>query len=549
MLRHAIGMLVLGAALVLGLASRGPTAAQAPDPKPQTRIPKPLSEEALAARIDRLLGERQKAAGVAPAPLADDSEFLRRVWLDLAGRIPTLGEARAFPDDRAPDKRARLVRKLLDSPAHVDHFVNVWRDLLIPEAPNNQDVQGQLAGFTGWLRKQVSGNVPYDKTVRELLTVPFGSERVRPRMAREPQPADPQAATPLAFYLAKDAKPENLAASTARLFLGVRIECAQCHNHPTASWTREHFWGYAAFFAGLQRTSPDAGGAIREVFDRRDIKIPGGKASAEARFLDESEPQWRYNVGARTTLADWVTAPGNPYFAPAAVNRLWALLFGVGLVEPVDDFRPDNPPSHPELLDELAAQFVAHRFDLRYLLRAITASRAYQLTSAAPPAKGGATAPARLFTHMALKGLTAEQLFDSLAVATGYKEPAGPPPGNGQPAPAGARAEFLARFATAGQSPTEAQRSIQQALTLMNGRFIADATGAQNATLKGVLNDAGLDTAGRVEALFLATLSRKPTEAEARRFVTYVETCKDGKRALGDVFWALLNSAEFSLNH
>jgi hypothetical protein len=533
MLRTAAGLLVLGAAALLGASP--------------LRAAGPPDEKELAARIDALLAEGMKAGGVEPAPLADDAEFLRRAWLDLAGRIPPLAEARAFPDDRTPDKRARLVRKLLGSPEHVEHFVNVLRELLIPEAGTNFEVQNQLTSFNAWLRKQVADNIPYDKTVRELLTVPFGSERVRPRSMPRPQQADPQAPSPAAFYLAKDARPENLAASTARLFLGVRIECAQCHNHPTASWTRQHFWGYAAFFAGLQRTSPEAGGAVREVFDRRDIKIPGGHTSAEARFLDKTEPQWRYNVGARTTLAEWVTAPDNPFFAPATVNRVWAQLCGVGLVEPVDDFRPDNPPSHPKLLDELARAFVASRYDTNYLIRAITASRAYQLTSAAPHA--GAGPKARLFTSMAVKGLTPEQLFDSLASATGYKEPAAAP---GQPAPMNARAEFQARFAVSGASPTEAQRSIQQALMLMNGRFTADATGLQSATLKAVLGDRNLDTAGPIETLFLATLSRKPRPAEARLLGDYVRgggAGKDEKRALADVFWALLNSAEFSLNH
>jgi hypothetical protein len=330
------------------------------------------------------------------------------------------------------------------------------------------------------------------------------------------------------------------------LFLGVRLECAQCHNHPFASWTREQFWSYAAFFAGLQRESDNAG-VIREVFDRRDIKIPGSLVSAEARFLDATQPRWKYNVGARNTLAQWLTAAENPFFARATVNRLWAHFFGPGLVEPVDDFRPDNPPSHPELLDELARQFVAHRFDLRYLMRSITASRVYQLTSAAPTL---ASASPRLFAHMALKGLTPEQLFDSLVVATGYRQPASPKQAD-QPS-TDARAEFLARFG-GGQPRTEMQRSIPQALMLMNGRFIADATRLTSGTvLASIVNDRSLNTAGKVEALYLATLSRKPTRREARLFVKYVDEDspdRDAKTALADVFWALLNSAEFSLNH
>ncbi len=530
MLRHAMRLLVLGAPLVCA----GPLHAA-----------EPLSEPKLARKIDQLLAARWQAEGVKPAALADDAEYLRRVYLDLIGRIPTLAEARTFLADQTSDKRERLVRRLLDDRAHVEHFVNVWRELLIPESGSNDPVQGQLDRFNDWLRRQFSRNVPYDRMVRELLTLPFGGERVR--LGRMPlaEPADAAAPTPMAFYLAKDVRAENLAASTARLFLGVRIECAQCHDHPSAAWTRRHFWGYAAFFAGLQRDAADGG--IREVFDRRDLKIPGSLVSAEARFLDESEPRWKYNVGARTTLADWLTAPENPYFARATVNRLWAHFFGLGLVEPVDDFRADNPPSHPELLDELAHQFVAHRFDLHFLIRSIIASPAYQLTSAVHAASAP---PSRLFAHRVVKELSPEQLFDSLATATGYRPPASPRPADGPRDDT--RAAFLARFA-GGQPRTETQRSIPQALMLMNGRFIADATRLKGGgTLTTVADDRSLDTAGRIEALFLATLSRKPTAAETRRLVPYVDgggPRQDVRQALADVFWVLLNSGEFSLNH
>jgi hypothetical protein len=505
----------------------------------------PLSEQDLAKKIDLFLASRWKAEKVEPAPLADDAEYLRRLYLDLVGRIPSRAEVQAFLDDRTPDKRVLLVRRLLDKGAHVDHFVHVWRDLLVPES-NNGDVQGQINSFNDWLHKQFSENVRYDRMVGELLTVSFGGERVRQRKMTRKEPSDADGPSPRAFYLAKGAKPEELAASTARLFLGVRIECAQCHNHPFASWTREQFWSYAAFFAGLQRESENAG-LIREVFDRRDIKIPGSLVSAEARFLDATQPRWKYNIGARTTLAAWLTAAENPYFARATVNRLWAHFFGLGLVEPVDDFRPDNPPSHPELLDELARQFVAHRFDLHYLIRIITVSRGYQLTSAAPAL--ASTSP-RLFAQMAVKGLTPEQLFDSLVVATGYRQPASPK--QAPPPATDARAEFLARFA-GGQPLTEMQRSIPQALMLMNGRFIAEVTRVTSGTvLANIVNDRSLDTAGKVEALYLATLSRKPMSREARRFVKYVvedNPSRDAQNALADVFWALLNSAEFSLNH
>jgi hypothetical protein len=533
----------------------------------------------LAARIDAHLAARQRAAGVPPAPPADDAEFLRRISLDLVGRIPSVDEARTFHADRDPAKRRMLVEGLLKDGRHVDHFTNLWRALLVPEFATDLNLQGQVGGFDAWLRKQLAENVPYDRMVRELLTVPFAGERVRGRgmpakMEAVPSPND---SSPQAFYLAKEAKPESLAAATARVFLGVRIECAQCHDHPSGSWTRDQFWSYAAFFAGLQR-APEGGGQVREVFDKREMVIPGGGQVVEAAFLDGSEPQWRFNVGSRVTLAEWVVSPDNPYFARAAVNRLMAHFFGTGLVDPDDDFRGDNPPSHPELLDELARQFVAHKFDVQFLIRAITATEAYQRTSAAP-ARGrppASLADPRLFARMAVKRLTPQQLFDSLAQATGYREPAPRQDPNVPvvlPNRGGARAEFLTLFTNASAARTDLQLSIPQALVLMNGRFVADATGTKGAGLleaalrttgldaatgrgptflAGVANDPKLDTAGRVEALFLATLSRRPTVAESERLVRYVNggsPAKDPKRALADVFWALLNSAEFIVNH
>jgi hypothetical protein len=534
--------------------------------------PLPAADPALelAAKFDQLLAAPQKAAGVRPAPLADDAEFLRRVFLDVAGRIPSADEARSFLADPAQDKRQQLVARLLKDPRHVEHFTNIWRALLIPEAAANVNVQLQTNAFDAWLRKQIADNVPYDRFARDVLTVPFGGERVRGsrvmmRRAEEPAPGNPSAA---AFYLAKEGKPESLAASTARVFLGVRIECAQCHDHPHAQWTRQQFWSYAAFFAGLSRDAEDTTG-VREIFDKREMTIPGGNQVVEAEFLDGSIPEWKFNVGSRVTLADWVTARDNPYFARAAVNRLVAHFFGTGLVDPEDDLRPDNPASHPELLDELAGQFAASGFDVQFLIRSITATQAYQRTSA------GADTDPRLFARMAIKRLTPEQLFDSLAQATGYREPQ-PDPAAGDivslPSARGPRAEFLSLFAGGVAGRTDVQLSIPQALLLMNGQFVMDATqpraqplspflqavakdkGLQvgHTTLVSVMTNPRYDTAGRIEALFLATLSRNPTTDESTRLMRHVEgggPAKDSNRALADVFWALLNSAEFIVNH
>ncbi|HTK73622.1 MAG TPA: DUF1553 domain-containing protein [Gemmataceae bacterium] len=529
----------------------------------------PASE--LTRKINESIAARQTALGIRPSPLADDSEYLRRVYLDLAGRIPGADEVGTFLTEKSAEKRTQTVDRLLNDDRYVEHFANVWRHLLVPELMANVNIQAQNGnGFDGWLKKQIADNVRYDQFARELLTVPFAAERIRggkPAMNR-PTESSPNDPSPSAFYTAKEAKPENLAASTARILLGVRIECAQCHDHPQGHWSREQFWSYAAFFAGLSRNPDNAGGGIREIFDKREMTIPGSSTVVEAEFLGGGIPQWKFNVGSRVTLAEWVTAPDNPYFAKAAVNRLWAHFFGVGLVDPEDDLRKDNPPSHPELLDELAKEFVAHGFDVQYLVRAITATDAYQRTSAVSE---GADLNPRAFTRMSLKRLTPEQLFDSLAAATGYREPTTTPdPRVPVPVRGGARGEFLNLFSSGVSSRTEVQLSIPQALLLMNGRFVSDALQTNNATLVDlalkwtkldtktgsnaiylatVVGDPKFDTAGRLESLFLATLSRKPTPAETEKLVRYVEGANDSKRALAGVFWMLLNSAEFIVNH
>jgi hypothetical protein len=535
MFRSRWALLALGALVAAaGTVSAAPTKDSVADAK------------ALAERIDRALAAHWQHDKVTPAPLADDAEFGRRLSLDLIGRIPSVAEDRRFLKDQSSDKRGRLVEEMLKGPGYVTHMTHVWRNLLLPETDNNYELRYLQPGFELWLRRQFEENVGYGKMVRKLITLPFGNGRDAMQAYQDMQ--NPGNASPIAFYMAREGKPENLAASTARLFLGARLECAQCHNHPFARWKREQFWGLAAFFAGLQRPRGQGFyGPISEVMDRREMAIPGTDRVVQANFLDGSEPRWKYKVGARVTLADWMTSAENPYFARAAANRLWAHFFGVGIVEPVDDFNDENKPSHPEILDDLAREFAAHNFDLKFLVRAITLTKAYQRTSAATdPSQDDP----RQFARMAVKGLTPDQLYDSIVQATGYRDPT---PANQRlydfQSP---RAVFVSKFA-AQEKRTEQQTSIPQALALMNSQLMGDVTSLKRSeTLAAVTEAPFLDTAGKVEALFLASLSRKPKPDEMRRMVKYVNdggAAKDKKKALADVFWALLNSPEFILNH
>lgn len=509
----------LAALLVAGTASAAP-----PDP------------QLLARRIDHHIDAHLASTKVTVAPPAGDAEFLRRAYLDLTGRIPSASEVHAFLADPDPDKRAKLIDDLLETPRHASHFAAVWRATLVPEVSAVPEARVFRAGFEAWLRQRFRTNTRYDALVRELLTAPISADADAPTPALR-RPDDPN---PLAFYAVKEAKAENLAAAASRVFLGVQIECAQCHDHPFAKWTRDQFWNTAAFFAGVERHGDGLFAPISEAGGRRAIAPAAGKAAVPALFLDESSPRWADGVSPRVPFAAWATAPANPFFARTAANRIWGQLFGRGLVDPVDDFRDDNPPSHPELLDELAKTLADSGFDLRYLIQAVGRTKAYQRTSArTDPTQDDP----KLFGRAAVRGLTGEQLYDSLVRATGFREGAGR---GGSP-----RDQFLTRFSPAGK-PSEPETSIPQALTLMNGRFVADATALDTSpTLLAACETPGLTTAQRIEVLYVSALSRPPTPRELERMMRHITDADPGRLAdrLGDVFWVLLNSAEFRLNH
>ena len=274
----------------------------------------------------------------------------------------------------------------------------------------------------------------------------------------------------------------------------------------------------------------------RDAAPRRELTIPGTKKVVKASHLDGSTPAWRPRAETREILAEWVTAPDNPYFARAVVNRVWARFFGVGLIEPVDDLDGAAGSELSGLLDELAGQFRAHGYNLKFLIRVLTATRAYNLSSVANPAES--TTP--MFASMPVRGLSPGQLFDSLTQATGAE-------------PGDARARFLELFASREERPVEAETTIIQALTMMNGSYIDGATNPETSQVLGAIVKAPfLDTPGRIETLYLATLTRRPRPDELALLVRFVERRKtddDQAKALADIFWAILNGPEFHLNH
>jgi hypothetical protein len=540
---------VLLAGIVALLTGQGNRAEAGQQPGAARTLTNMADAQKLAQRIDQIISARAASEHATMGGRADDGEFLRRVTLDISGRIPRTLEVRDFLADNSTHKRQLLVERLLNSSTYVRHWSNVWRAALLSQT-NAPEAQQFLPSFDRWLYERLRDNTPYDRMVQEILTTPLENVGMRRRSQQMAAAADEP--TPLAFYLANELKPENLASSATRLFLGVKLECAQCHDHPMDVWKRKQFWEFAAFFSGVQRTTPvdNPQPGIKDDAALDKIAIPGTNETVLARFLDGSTPKTKVNGSSRATLAAWVTSAENPYFAKAAANRLWAYFFGIGLVDPFDEMSEQNPASHAELLALLGREFRAHGYDLKFLIRAITLSETYQRASQ----RGRASLEEnRLFTNMTVRGLTGDQMIDSIIQATGLRDAAPGAVTPGLPGLAlGMRGEFLARFASQ-ERPADHQTSILQALMLMNGRLIAETTDLEKSETLSAISDAPfLDTPSKIEALFLTALCRKPRAEELSRLVPYVESGgarKDSRRALSDVLWALLNSGEFLLNH
>jgi hypothetical protein len=439
-----------------------------------------------------------------PAARSDDAEFLRRVSLDLVGRIPTVAEVREFLADTAADKREKLVEKLLLDAQHHTHFARLWRDFLVPPGVRPPE---EYLPFETWLREQFRENRRYDQFARDLLIA--GQKRAE--RVGQPRPES-------LYVRALGTDAGNYAASTARVFLGVSLECARCHNHPFAAWTRTQFWQLAAVFEDVQDVPFRVAWAPRIIIPdtNREVMatLPDGTAIKES----PGTP--------RDQFARWLARPDNPYFAKATVNRVWAVLFGGPLAEVADD---GTTPPHATALEELSRAFVRSEYDVRFLVRTIAATRAYQFTSAK---SHESQKEGELFARMPIKPLSADQLADTLAIALGGEDPT-------------ARAAVLERFAN-----SRGEVTILQALWWMNGAVTARAASSSRTFVETAQNDK-LNTRGKIEELFLATLSRRPTKEELARFAKYVESGGPNKSksgALADVFWVLLNSTEFAVN-
>jgi hypothetical protein len=504
--------------------------------------------------IDEHVFAKLAALHLEPSEICSDETFLRRVFLDTLGLLPTPAEARAFLSDTRPDKRARLIEQVLQRPEFVDYWTLDLADLFQNRKESDHDVRGVkgVRAFHEWLRQQVASNRPWDELARAVLTA-RGSVRENPAVG---------------YYIVtvgehRPAHTSSVVAAVAQTFLGVRIGCAQCHNHPLEKYTQDDYYHFAAFFSRihLKRKEPQQGGTILEVStgnpqqDRQPVGVvqPRTGQFLVPQTLDRQPLPVSPGQDPREVLARWITDPQNEYFAGAMVNRLWAHFFGVGLVEPVDDLRASNPPSNPALWRALLQEFVQHRFDRKHLIRLILNSRAYQLSAVPRP---GNVRDHRFYSHYYARRLPAEVLLDALSRSTGVPEPF---PGYPQglravqlPDP-GVPSYFLALFGrperiTACACERNGEVTMPQLLHLQNGLSVREKIAAPEGRLAQLLR-AGKSDAEITEELFLATLTRRPTPAETEAVRQALATGDNREIVFRDLFWALLNSREFAFNH
>ncbi len=503
---------------------------------------------ALSDVIDRLISVRWQQAEVIPAERATDAEFLRRIYLDLAGRIPSVGEAREFLDSPQADRRPRLVERLLASPEFARWYSLRWSKLLLPMDNQFNNLSQSLLADWWYSRMLVDRRI--DEITHELLTVSrvTGPTDRRGGDLQVQQAANGYRTVPALFYSAKANKPTDIAAALARNFLGLRLECAQCHDHPFAEWKQRDFWQLAAFFvAKSERSAADEieiAAAFEIEIEGTSEKVTPAVPGGIAVVIDAGE------TDARRALANWLVSSDNPYFAKAVANRLCWMCFGRGLVDPVDDFDPANPASHPELLDKLAQALVQSNYDVRLVLGAITRSKVYQLTSTR---SDSTQAHDDLFAVMPVRRMEVEQFGASVLRAIGETGPVSMYVLDGEGYRTTRLTALIPLFADSSQTPSAAPTSVAQALFMMNGPLTTQATTPSQGRLLGsVLEYPGWNLDQRLEALYLAVLARRPTPEEA----VSVKELMDQKSAdsneeiiLSNVYWSLLNSSEFLFNH
>jgi hypothetical protein len=490
--------------------------------------------------IDDFIFSKLKRVNTVPSPLSSDSEFVRRVYLDTIGLLPTLDESSRFLDSKDPKKRAALIDELIDRPEFAEVWATRFSDLLRVGLLDQRSKGGRI--MYSWLRQAMREDKPFNQFATELITA-SGNLYFNPASNF--------------YYITEFSEPENIATNVSQVFLGVRIECARCHNHPWEKWTQEDFWGFAAFFGRM---------GVKDTYENDESEItlkpagevisPKTKKRVDAKYLDGATETEGLDEDIRVKLAKWVTSPQNPWFARAIVNRVFKHYMGRGIVEPLDDFRVTNPPTNEALLDALAKDFVANGYRLKHTIRLILNSRAYQLSSVPNDTNRGDFLN---YSHYYVRRLLAEELIDSMAEVTGVQEtfPGYMPGTRAMTIPQGAPTYFLQTFGRLKAREVICERDnspdVAQAMHLISGQTIQHQITGKDGTLDHWLADKSLTDEEITRHLFIATLVHPPNEREVAQVVASIHSGIGGpdarRQVFEDVFWSIFNSKAFIFNH
>jgi hypothetical protein len=485
--------------------------------------------------VDKYVFEKLRQLQILPSELCSDEEFVRRVYLDVIGLLPKVEESQAFLADKDPQKRSKLIDSLLERPEFAEFWALKWGDLL--RLRNNKVSQAGVHKFNRWIARAVRSNMPYDQFARELLTADGSTFN-----------------NPPANFFRTAADTNDCTETTSQLFLGIRIQCAKCHNHPFERWTQDNYYGIGAFFNRIQRKkNTDKDDLIIFVSRAGEVTQPRTGKQMKPWLPLKGDADLPAEDDRRPAFADWLTSADNPFFAKVQVNRLWGHLLGRGVVEPVDDFRDSNPPASAALLENLAKDFVAHGFDNKHTIRLILNSRVYQLSSRKNDFNKD---DVKYFSHARTRLLTAEQLLDAICQVTSVDE-------KYTGLPAGTHATqlpspdidnyFLKVFGqpareTACQCERSSESNLSQALQMINGPLVHGKVRDEKNRLRQLLT-AGKPNEEIVKQLYLAAFCRAPSEPELAAAVNHVKASGDQVKGLEDVCWALLNANEFLFQH
>lgn len=506
------------------------------------------SPPAVTVKVDEQLAEAWKEHDITPAPIVDDARFLRRASLDLTGKLPTADKVVQFLANTDPEKRSLAIDELLNSPAYAEHWATYWDNLLMGRL--TREAYLDRTAFREWLRVRFDKNIPWNQLVKDLITAEgYNTNRQALRGGSEMPKDFEQRFNPATnFFLRYSRSLPDFASATSKLFLGVQIQCAQCHDHKTEKWTQQDFKQFTACFAKSWMTYVDKPGMLTQMVGtyRVELKdrlfVPPAKQyetvfGSYADYIDAKPkllngPELGVFGSRREAVAKWITGKDNPWFTQAIANRMWGKLLGQGFVTPIDDFRPGNPATLPDTLKTLSDDFALHGYDLKHLLRAICLTQAYQRACVEEPRSPDQH---HYWASYPLKTLDVEELFDAIVDATGAKSLLDKTTKNNFPL---VRSAFIQQLVSQMGTDdmaevTELEETIPRALLLLNGALTCASTRASTGFGLGSLLNADQNDAKVIEQLYLRTVSRRPSDSELQKWIAFMQSSREVVRTSG----------------